>query len=493
MKILCLGTNTEETDYLTQQSCDSECHGLLSEIDKCIDAVDYQRQGWYHSSVYDIDLGKLQTIAMDFDQVIMLDQPIDRWSHPDAFYKTVKLVQSLGSKGVFQNPSFTDGINFFEKLVEENPSFCIFPFVELLVNYDYTTVCCRSLTPVTKIQEFVDFKSDKNYSQIRKKMLAGELIPEHCSFCYRQEALGLPSARQQETVEWTNRLGIKNLQQLEDIESPAYYEIRASNKCNLQCRMCQPENSHLIDKEYRKIGLIPVDSPKPSKYITGFEIIKSKDIRKIYISGGEPTVISEFYDFLDDCITKKETDYEILVNTNGTNLSQKFKAQLKHFSNFQFVFSIDGLEGLNHYIRWPSDWSDIVSNWKYLVKHGHKITVNTTISIYNAARLYELFEFIDNNFPSTIVHIQCAEGKLSPFRFPDYSAVLDQLHKIKKLSCYKNDSLFSQTVDGLITLFNQSHGTDDLQDFFQFNDLLDRTRCVKLEDFVPELATYRSR
>ena len=59
-----------------------------------------------------------------------------------------------------------------------------------------------------------------------------------------------------ETKEWLSKLGISSLEDLEKIDRPYYYEIRLSNKCNLMCRSCKPEHSHLIDKEYKKFKIV---------------------------------------------------------------------------------------------------------------------------------------------------------------------------------------------------------------------------------------------
>ena len=87
-------------------------------------------------------------------------------------------------------------------------------------------------------------------------MLDGEPLNDHCRVCYNIEAKGIVSARQEETVEWANRLNLKSLNDLKKITKPAYYEVRPSNVCNLQCRICSPSASHLIAKEYKRIGII---------------------------------------------------------------------------------------------------------------------------------------------------------------------------------------------------------------------------------------------
>ena len=491
MKVLCLGNNTEDTDHRTRALCDGEFHGLLSELDRSVSPLDYIRPGWYHSSVYDVEPGRLFNIAQDFDRVIMLDQLKQSWTHPDAFTNTVRLIKRLGSRGNFLDPELHKSITVFQELIRTNPSFCIFPFIELLVNYDHTHVCCRSSIPVTKLEDLKDFATDPGYQAIRNKMLSGEKIA-HCSQCYDLESAGLPSARQIETVEWANRLGLEQLDDLIKIKDPVYFEVRASNKCNLQCRMCNPQNSHLIDQEYKKIGLIEHNSPSSIKHVVGFEIVNYDSAQKIYIAGGEPTVMPEFYEFLDRCIEERQTQKEILVNTNGTNINGRFKKQLTHFQNLQFIFSIDGLQDLNYYIRWPSDWDKIIENWKYLRDQGHKVFVNTAISIYNINRLHELFSWIDTEFPNTLIHVQTVSGMLSPFEHPDPESSLQQLEMIRALPCYNNDALFAGSIDGYIGMISKGTINPNLGRFFLFNDKLDVSRQIRLADYCPDLEQFRS-
>jgi len=496
-RILCVGNNTEDTDTKTRDIAEHyklPCWGLLSELESPLTSDQYHQDGYYHTSIYDLEFGRLQTLCNQFDLVIMLDQPKHEWSHPDAFYKTIKLLNSVSTPVKFLDPAYCTAINFFENVVNKNKSFCIFPFIELLTNFDYTTVCCRSSTPVVKLSELGDYFTNQQYVDIRKKMISGITLPEHCESCYKLERQGIISPRIQETVEWTNRLNIQNINDLNKIKKPVYYEIRPSNKCNLQCRTCGPESSHLIDKEYKKIGIISKESVS-EMHTTGFNIIEFDNIFKLYIAGGEPTVMSEFYQFLDKCIEQKLTNFELLVNTNGINLSNKLKDQLKHFSNFQFVFSIDGFKDLNYYIRWPSNWTKIIENWHYLKKQGHKVTVNTTVSIYNILALDQLFDFIDQEFPGTLIHCQLAETnyEMSPFLHPNKESALTSLRKIKKMSCYHNDTLFASSIDGYIKQFEEHHYIDyeKLKKFFDFNQKLDQSRQINLLDYVPELALYQ--
>lgn len=501
MKILCLGNNTEDTDIKTKNLALKnlvECHGLLSDLDNTVTIDNINKSGYYHSSVYDIEYGKLLEFGQYFDQVVVLDQSKEEYSHPDAFYKTIRLATELKTttEVIFLNLSSNTDIMFFEELVETNKSFCIFPFIELLTNMrgdGYTTVCCRSVEPVTKLSELTNFQTNADYQLIRNKMIAGELNSSHCKQCYEYENIGIRSARQQETVEWANRLNLTSLNDLSNINHPVYYEIRPSNICNLQCRMCDPAYSNRIAKEYKKIKLIstiPVDEK------TNFDIINFTNLKKLYVAGGEPTAMPEFYDFLDKCIDTNHTDFEFLVNTNATKINNRFKKQLKYFSNFQFMISIEAVGDINHYIRWPSKWDTIIENMHYLRNNNHTIATNTTVSIYNVTNLYTLLKFFDDEFPGMLVHCGPCNSKndiLSGFKFPDAKMALDRLLPITTLNCYKNDRLLKNFIDTLIAHY-QTNPTPDLvalKLFFEFNDKLDLSRNVRLADYILELEKAR--
>jgi hypothetical protein len=65
--------------------------------------------------------------------------------------------------------------------------------------------------------------------------------------------------------------------------------------------------------------------------------------------------------------------------------------------------------------------------------------------------------------------------------------------KLKTLRNYKVDSRIASFVDSVEKYFNGPRLVDleKLGKFFRFNDLLDESRCVKLEEYIPELEECR--
>jgi MoaA/NifB/PqqE/SkfB family radical SAM enzyme len=504
-RVLCLGNNSEDTDCQTRilaQQNQTVCHGLLSELDRPFSELDYSQPGYYHSTVVDLQLGNLKKVMQEVDQVIMLDQPVDQWNHSHEFVNTVRLMKSTSTPVQFMNPEEIKPAEFFLDLVESNKSFCIFPFIEFYTAYHHTHLCCYSDRPVKKLEDLQDFAQDEHYQQIRQSMLQGKQLPDYCKSCYDIEAQGIISPRIAENLEWVYRLGIKNLDDLRKIKKPAFYDIRPSNKCNLTCRTCQPEDSHLIDREYQELKihrkrpdhLASIDF---SRHESGtFDLVDFDNIQRLLVAGGEPTIMPEFFDFLQKCIDTQHTDFEINVTTNGTNLSERLKSLSSHFQDFSWVFSIDGYQDLNHYIRHPSDWSSIIDNWRYHVSEKNVVTVNTTISIYNVDSLHVLFEFIDQEFPNTYVNtvVLTKPGYLSPLLFPDPAAALESLRLAQQTHCYQNSSITQTNIDYLVRQFqNHQANPHKLKQFYHFNDLLDQHRNIRLADHVPVLETHRHR
>ena len=489
MKILCLGNNTSDTDEKASQlaiELGTVNLGLISTVGI------RPLPGLYHTSIYDLNLAQILELVEKFDKLILLNQPINQWSHPEAFYLTVKTADQAESKITVERQIDDTGIHYFENLVKQNKSFCIFPFIELMTNNGSTTVCCRSNKPITKLDNITDWQTNSEYKKIRDKMLAGELVSDHCSECYRYEQQGMKSSRQQETVEWTNKLGIKSIDDLKKVESPVYYEVRPSNVCNLMCRMCGPQWSNLIEEEYNIIGW---HDPTIKYEYSNFDFIKFSNLKKIYVAGGEPTASKDLHNFMQKCIDENNTDFEFIINTNAHKISSRFIELCSHFSDLQFIVSIDGFKKANDYQRWLSNWETTVSNVKLLDKN-HVVSFNTVVSIYTISQLDQLLEFLDKNFNYPIIRCGFAEMKddiLNPNLYPNKKYILEKLKRIQTFTCYKKEQLLNSFVNGLIKEFSKQQEVDiaKLTKFFEFNDTLDKSRGCNLKDYIPELEQFR--
>jgi len=312
------------------------------------------------------------------------------------------------------------------------------------------------------------------------------------------EAEGHESARQFETLEWVGLLGIKSIDDFLEIKSPHLYEIRPSNKCNIMCRTCDDARSHLIEREWKADGTIPLMDWRFNN--TPFDKIDFTNVKRIYYAGGEPTIMPEFYEFLRKCIESKNTKFELLIGTNGMKFSETLLELLDQFNNVCLAFSYDGYKKVNDYIRWKSDFDTMVNNGRILRAHGHKISLQTVFSMWNATRLHEIFEFYDQEYPESGLLVQPARGQddvFLPYNHPEPELVLESIERCRKTRIYHmNGRSIKSLIDAMFDIYSSANYTvnlEQLKKFYEFNDKLDNLRGSQLADYIPELAKARKK
>lgn len=498
-KILCIGSETEKTDQLVTglaKDCESINHGLVSKEDFI--PKDY---GFYHTSVVDLSPGNIAKIAKSFDRVIMLDQPKEDYPHFKSIVTTVRLMIYLEDEGYtveYRNNQLSQHLIRWKNFLKENKSFCFYPFLALIDNVgSYTTICPKSSAPIKNSSEIINWITDPDYSAIRQKMIKGETMPDRCSNCYASEGMGFESARQFETLEWVGLMSLDTVDDFLAVENPVFFEIRPSNKCNVMCRMCAPNWSHLIDKEYKKINL--VDKSKKWTFTnTNYDIINFTSAKRIYFGGGEPTIMPEFYDFLRRCIDNQNTNFELLIGTNGMKFSNTLLDLLDNFDNVCLAFSYDGYKEINNYIRWLTDFDTMIENSRKLRDRGHRISLQTVFSIWNVTTIHKIFEFYDKEYPGSTLLVQPSgelDSLFGPYNHPYPELVVESMKRCQDTKIYyENGRSIKSMVDAVLRYYSNPDykvNLELLKKFYEFNDTLDESRKVKLQDYIPDLANAR--
>jgi MoaA/NifB/PqqE/SkfB family radical SAM enzyme len=496
-KILYLGNNSQETDVqvsLLAQEQGTKNQGLIHTEN--FDPVEF---GLYHTSLVDLPAGSIVSMASKFDCVVMLDQPREQWSHWKLLISTHRLMRELDQLEIiteYKNNKNIQTDDFFTDFLQNNKSFCIYPWIEKTAMDDSMVLCARSRKKVTTVDSLKDWKTDPSYTKIRETMLRGEKLPDHCHACYNYESKGIESYRQFETKEWVSKLNITKLSDLDKITHPYYYEVRLNNKCNLACRGCQPNFSSRIEEEFIKFN---IPDPKPSRNIySSLDIIEKDtlgpDVR-VYLTGGEPTVMVPVYQFMQECIDLGKTNFDFTIGTNAAVISNKFLKLADHFSNMHFSISIDGYGKVNDYWRWGSDWDQVIANTKELQRRGHAISINCVPGIYNVTNLHLLLEFLDKEMPFAGIYLQINYNPMqSAFAHPNSKLVVESMERCKQTRFYYTDGKsMKTTIDSLYDYYSADPGfnVQALKDFFEYNDKLDCIRNVRLADYIPELEECR--
>ena len=322
-------------------------------------------------------------------------------------------------------------------MFENNKSICAIPFVSTMINTDTTVrYCCMvkgranlvfkdSGEKYTCRDNFIeDAWNSESIRDIRRKMINAESIPG-CAVCYQQEDNSKISNRQHSLREWSQRLGTEELRQIIEsageadgfVEtSPVYLDLRLGNLCNLKCRMCNPWNSSQIVKEHtdlvtrrpdyadvwqKTFGNFPEkvmeDQPWFDHDILWDQVISLiPTLKKVYMTGGEPTLIKNNYKFMEECIRQGRKDITLFFNTNCTNINPKFFDLISQFDAVSINASIDGIGVVTEYIRAPSKWSQVSKNIeKFAQMPNVHLGITPTIQVYNAFDIVNILTWVD--------------------------------------------------------------------------------------------------
>lgn len=507
-KILCLGDNTSAEAWahkLAKKFAEENnltFRGMVTNLEQKIE------DGCYHTGPVSMQPSDIISISKNFNKVVLLNQTQDQFSHNRIFLAMWKLIKDLkiGGIEVEEKKEIFQYLRDWEDLFEKNRNICVLPFTEMHNhNIDGLNLCGRSMSyPIKEEKKFSDlleaWSNGTNIKKIREDMLNGKRI-DRCTNCHVYEDRDIRDQRWNYSFDWISRLKIKNVEDLKKIKKPLHYNLRLSNKCNLMCKMCGSEYSHLIEKETKNIKdpkLKIFLGEKKHHYDADLEKIDLDNSLSIYLTGGEPTFNPLVYKFLQRCIDSKKTKLTINIQTNAAKITPKFFSLTKNFTKMTFNCSVDGVGKINEYQRWLLNSEVQTKNIINFYKQGHHIHIIHVVSIYNITTIGDTMHYFDNTFPFASVQLQWASFKediLSPYNHPNKNMVFLSLHKAKKSKCYwHNESGTTVIINDLYNFYkdtNSKANLEKLRKFFWYNDSLDSIRGSKLADYIPELEECR--
>jgi len=324
-------------------------------------------------------------------------------------------------------------------------TFCILPWVHLSTRPDGSMrVCCTANASSVgatndkehggqvgilkdddgrpnnlNVTDFLTAWNSTYMKNVRKQMLDGKKPPS-CLKCYKEEAAGHRSKRMWETNYWSQRV---NLEQIladtnEDGSVPpqlAYIDLRFGTKCQLACVMCSPHDSSGWIKDWKKIfPAVKNESLKeimqwdnkgstngssynwhkqnPTFWQQFYEQMPS--MQQVYFAGGESLIIEEHYEILEEAIRQGiAKNLELRYNSNAVEWREDLFDLWKEFKLVRFHYSVDSIEEMNDYIRYPSKWS----------------------------RQKEVFHILDTQTSDNVeITIACAVQALNVYYLPDF-------------------------------------------------------------------------
>jgi len=251
-----------------------------------------------------------------------------------------------------------------------------------------------------------DIINSDSYKKVRLQMLNGE-EPRACSRCYNEERAGIRSKRVDENERYLSsdfqKLTSEDGTIVPDFE---FIELRLGNVCNLRCRTCNPASSTKWAQHHKiletklsfvtKYGKVEKGTWYDSETFWDELLDHSKNVKRIYINGGEPTLIKKHFYYLQKLIdTGLNKNIELWYNLNLTNVDDELLEYWKQFRKCSISASIDDLYENNEYIRTGSVWETTINNLRKLKTHTWiELSVVQTVSLYNIENIDKFYQFI---------------------------------------------------------------------------------------------------
>ena len=412
--------------------------------------------------------------------------------------------------------------------------FCSHLFTSL--SFDHmgkARVCCNNyevptgedLEPIDVYSEDFNvadaFNSDLHV-RIRQNILNNKQ-DESCSRCWQTEDNGAESYR---TI-WNNTLAggylkgimLDSVDEEGIIDKPfiTFLDFTMGNKCNLVCRMCNLNNSNQWDLESDLLNIeIPWDYPSTTlpvdeKFMADKFFMKNfMHLKHINFLGGEPLIVDEHYEFLKKCI-KFEVAQNIVLSytTNLTVIKEELMGLWENFRHVSIGVSIDGVDKVNDYIRYPSKWKNIEKNIKKISTYKDEISmdlqIQSTFQLMNVLDWGNLLEWTYSlgdlgfwrlPFSNWVSYPEHYDAKLLPKDLKEVA-----LEKINKFLDSKKDVILDigeqqwlGILESNLKTFEDSFDDDEQEKYYKtvkkHTKLLDLNRGQHIKDHIPELEKF---
>ena len=335
-----------------------------------------------------------------------------------------------------------------------------------------------------------------------------------CGRCYEQEDAGFFSGRKSANKHHGHHIGrvheTKNNGHVERFEM-TYWDIRFSNLCNLKCRSC----GHIFSSQwYQDQVKLAGNKWKNENTVLNYAGRTETDIweqlephleyvEQIYFAGGEPLLMEEHYNILEELVKRKRFDVRLIYNTNFTHTELRGKSVFEYWKLFDSVAvgaSLDDSGARGEYIRKGTNWAVVEQNRRNMLASCTKVDfyISPTLSIMNAWHLPDFHRYmIDQGF------IQAQDLNINILQFPqhyridiapaDFKERLSEKYLDHIMWLQDKDPLNRATVgfESAIKFMMATDNTHLIDTFWRKTNELDNIRQENILEVIPELAALK--
>jgi organic radical activating enzyme len=403
-------------------------------------------------------------------------------------------------------------------LLTESKTFCMYPWVHI---HAYPTgdayPCCmsnmNSCIGNTQQNTLEKIWNSTGMKDIRVNML-NDQPSLACNNCYEKESAGFFSGRMSANKHHGHHIDkVRNTKEdgtLTQFEM-SYWDIRFSNLCNLSCRSC----GHIFSSSwYQDQAKLAGGDWKSKNKVLNYagrtetdiweQLIPHLDyVEQIYFAGGEPLLMAEHYNILDELERRGRFNVRLIYNTNFTHVRLKDRTVFDYWKRFDSVSvgaSLDDMGARAEYIRKGTVWAEVEANRRQMLEICPEVDfyISPTLSILNAHNICDFHRYmvdqglinpqdLNVNVLQDPVHLRI------DIATPEYKAILRQKFEQHLEWLRPRDPLGRATV-GFESSINFMIGIDNtayLPKFWQRMQELDQLRGENILDVIPELAALK--
>jgi sulfatase maturation enzyme AslB (radical SAM superfamily) len=201
--------------------------------------------------------------------------------------------------------------------------------------------------------------------------------PAECLRCYDTERVNGKSIRHN-AIEFDAKQTNKNYLIVGGI---------LDNVCNSACFTCSKEYSTKIGSLTDKI--YPIVDNSEAYWNLPLERVVHLDI-----NGGEPSASKNYKRILQNLPPNLES---LRLNTNCSLVIEELEDIVAKGIKVTVTVSLDGIEAVHDYVRWPIKWDKFYSNLMIYKQMNVKLNTWTTVSALNIKDFKNILKFVSKN------------------------------------------------------------------------------------------------
>lgn len=328
-------------------------------------------------------------------------------------------------------------------------NYCALPFGHTTIgttgNYQ---ICCSHLTPPEHTininhNDYQTWNLSQYVAEVRESFKNDQQHPG-CQHCWDLEKLGQSSLRTRSLKDYQ----ILKVDKPVPLATPVNIEIQLGNLCNLSCLMCHETASSAILAENQKLGIAKYKQKDFNWSSTAFNNLKdllNTQPKLVNIRGGEPLYNKDLLRIIEELPAESCKKTVLHITTNATNWSKRWEQVLSKFLLVRFMISVDAVDELYEYIRYPGVWKDVDANVQKMQEFSNfKLMVNSVVQNLNIMSLEPLLDWAKERN----LYIE-----LSQLLFPEYLVHTNLPEKEKNIAIDKLSKLLNKSYDPHINKF----------------------------------------